>query len=222
MREKDLLKNWLFSTCCLIIFLILNLGLLSCSLQPKQQSQQEGLFQAFAKNPAVLIGASPVVGATDQKIVLLEFSDFQCSYCASVQSSLKQFMTRHGDSVTLVFKHLPIIEMHPEALPAAQASWAAQQQGKFWEYHDSLFAQQEQLGEELYIAIAKELKLNLDQFNQDRRKGLREIAIDLKLAQSLDIQATPFFLLNDIPLRGAVPLEKFEAALAQAKASLIP
>lgn len=129
--------------------------------QQQQQQAQQYLKQQIRENPSSVIGESPVTGATEQKIVLIEFSDFQCPYCANAHQTLKQFMARHQDEVTLVFKHYPLTSIHPEAIPAAKAAWAANQQGKFWQYQDALFAKQNKLGEKLYVALAKKLKLDM-------------------------------------------------------------
>ncbi|MEB3337245.1 MAG: thioredoxin domain-containing protein, partial [Leptolyngbyaceae bacterium] len=182
------------------------------------QSRQS-LLQQMKTNPKQIIGQSPTLGSAAQKIVLVEFSDFQCPFCARASGILKEFMTRHGDEVTLTYKHLPLVSIHPEAMPAAKASWAAAQQGKFWEYHDALFAQQEQLGEALYLATAQALKLNLDKFNRDRKSEAANAAIqqDLAIAEKLGIEGTPFFIMNGETFSGAVPLSELEKILAKVR-----
>lgn len=192
------------------------------SVQAYQQERQEKIqkaaqefLQKMRNNPAEIIGDSPVTGAADKKIVLLEFSDYQCPFCAKAQETVKQFMNKYKDKVTLTYKHLPLISIHPQALPAAKAAWAAHQQGKFWEYHEALFAQQNKLGEELYEEIAKTLKLDIAKFNSARQSNAASIAIqkDLQLAESIGIEGTPFFFINDQSLSGAVELAQMEKAL---------
>ncbi|MDY7024447.1 MAG: DsbA family protein, partial [Cyanobacteriota bacterium] len=92
-----------------------------------------------------------------------------------------------------------------------------QQQGKFWEYQDALFTQQEKLGEDLYLEIATTLQLDLEKFNRDRQSQEATTAIqkDLELAQGLGITGTPFFVMNGETFSGAVELSKMEAVLAQ-------
>ncbi|MCY7367389.1 MAG: thioredoxin domain-containing protein, partial [Chamaesiphon sp.] len=126
----------------------------------QQQAQLEALKQV-RKNTKALIGDSPVMGASDRQIVMLVFSDFQCPFCGTANKSLKEFMAKNKDKVTLVYKHFPLTQIHPEALPAARAAWAANKQGKFWEYHDALFANQAKLGEAFYTETATSLKLDL-------------------------------------------------------------
>lgn len=194
------------------------------SVQTYQQEQQQALSngqQDFLKgmkaNPQSVIGQSPTTGAAAQEIVLLEFSDFQCPFCAKSQDTIKKFIDANNDKVTLVFKHLPLSRIHPEAIPAAQAAWAAQQQGKFWEYHNALFAKQDQLGEDLYLAIARDLNLDLDKFNQDRKSeaAIAALETDIQMARTIGVSGTPFFVMNGEPLSGAVEFSEFEKILAK-------
>lgn len=182
-----------------------------------QQQAQQAFLQEMAANPQGAIGKSPTTGAAEPKIVLLEFSDFECPYCGEVRLTLKQFLARHPQEVTLAYKHFPLSAIHPEAISAAKAAWAALQQGKFWEYHDALFAQQKNLGEELYVATAKDLNLNLAQFNRDRNSQVATQAIgqDMVMAEKLGISGTPFFVMNGEAFSGAVRVSDFEKVLAR-------
>lgn len=189
------------------------------SVQAYQQKQQQQLEQAQNKflqqlkiDPKPVIGTSPTTGAESAKIVLIEFSDFQCPYCAEAHKTLKQFMTKHENEVKLVYKHFPLIPIHPQAMPAALAAFAAKEQGKFWEYQDALFSQQNKLGEELYVAIAKNLNLDLEKFNSDRISENANSAVfsDLRLAEGLGLSGTPFFVMNTESFSGAVQLADLE------------
>lgn len=182
--------------------------------EQQQQAQQAFLHQMKA-NPQGVIGNSPATGSDNKKIVLLEFSDFQCPYCGEAHSRLKQFMANHQREVTLVYKHFPLIAIHPEALPAAKAAWAAGQQGKFWQYHDVLFEQQKKLGEALYVSTAKKLNLDLEQFNRDRASNIVTNAIeqDMAIAQKIGLTGTPFFIMNGEAFSGAVQLSDLETVL---------
>ncbi len=193
--------------------------------QQKQQDQQkksrQSVLQQMQANPKAAIGQSPTQGAQNGKILLVEFSDFQCPYCAKAHETLKEFMAKHGDSVTLVYKHLPLTSIHPNALPAAKAAWAAGQQGKFWQFHNALFENQAQLGEDFYRATAKSLGLDLAKFDRDRASKAAEAAInqDLELAEKLGIDGTPFFVMNGEAFAGAVQLSDLEEAIARTKKS---
>ncbi|MGC9503613.1 DsbA family protein [Baaleninema sp.] len=192
------------------------------SVQAYQQQQQEtaqesrrAVVAEMASDPTSVIGDSPVKGAESREIVMVEFSDFQCPFCAKAHETVNEFMAQYGDRVTLVYKHLPLVSIHPQALPASQAAWAAQQQGQFWEYYDALFENQDRLGEELYVEIATDLGLDLAQFDRDRNsdESLQAIQADLELADELGLNGTPAFFINGEGLSGAVDLAEFEAVL---------
>jgi protein-disulfide isomerase len=193
--------------------------------QQQQQQQQEQARQTFLQdiktNPKALIGESPTNGAAESKIVLIEFSDFQCPYCAKADQTLKQFMAKHQNEVTLVYKHFPLTSIHPQALSAAKAAWAANQQGKFWQYHDALFTQPDKLGEELYLEIAQSLNLDLEQFNRDRNVADTAITQDMQLAEKLGVTGTPFFVMNEEIFSGAMQLSNMEKVLARVSQSQI-
>ncbi|NEQ97799.1 MAG: thioredoxin domain-containing protein [Cyanothece sp. SIO2G6] len=175
--------------------------------QERQQRQQQAEFlQAIKNNPQPFIRSSPTRGAIDPKLLIIEFSDFQCPYCARVHDTLDHFMALHGDAVTLVYKHFPLYQIHPQAMAAARAAWAANRQGKFWPYHDALFAQQDQLSEDLYIQLAADLDLDLEQFNRSRESEMAIASInqDMQLAEELGIAGTPFFVINGEAVSGAI------------------
>jgi protein-disulfide isomerase len=182
----------------------------------QQQAQLEALKQV-RKNTKALIGDSPVMGASDRQIVMLVFSDFQCPFCGTANKSLKEFMAKHKDKVTLVYKHFPLTQIHPEALPAARAAWAANKQGKFWEYHDTLFANQAKLSEAFYMQTATSLKLDLKKFDADRKLADNFIVEDFKLGRKVGVDGTPTFIMNGEVVTGAASLADLEKALAKVK-----
>jgi protein-disulfide isomerase len=185
----------------------------------QQQQQRQSLLEKMKNEPQSFIGESPVFGAKSAKIVMFEFSDFQCPFCGRASGTIKQFMDKHKNEVRLVFKHFPLAQIHSQAIPASKASWAAMKQGKFWEYHDQLFANQNRLGEDLYLEIAQSLNLNVDKFNSDRQSAEAQKAInsDLDLAMQLELTGTPTFVMNGELFSGALDLADFEAKLAQAQ-----
>ena len=167
--------------------------------------QRAGLVRAIGVSPAQYVADSPVFGRQSAKKILFVFADFQCPYCAQVRGALQDFVLSHPD-VSLVYKHYPLTEIHPQAMAAAMASWAAQQQGKFWQFHDILYAHQDRLGDDLYLKAAKELGLNIAKFNADRASSNASAGIkrDLELAEGLGLSGTPFFLLNGQTFSGVV------------------
>ncbi len=165
--------------------------------QKEQRAKQSALIGQLFPVPDQIIGESPVLGKAGDELLVV-FSDFQCPYCAEAQHSLQILQTRKGKGLRLVYKHFPLTQIHPQALPAARAAWAAGRQGKFWEFHDALFSNQAKLGEDLYRQIAQNLGLNLERFTKDRKgeASLQAIGQDLALAERLALQGTPTFLLQ--------------------------
>ena len=188
----------------------------------QQKKQQEIVLGEIKSNPEGVIGKSPKIGSDTQEIVLLEFADFQCPYCADVHHHLRSFIKKHQYEITFVYKHFPLDVIHSEAMPAARASWAAQQQGKFWEFHNALFDQQDQLGESLYNSIAKSLNLDIVKFNRDRKSNAANIAIqkDIRIAERLGIQGTPFLIMNGKAISGVVSAPEMENLLTQVQTHL--
>ena len=185
--------------------------------EKKQQQAQIEALKQVRKNTKALIGDSPVMGASDRQIVMLVFSDFQCPFCATANKSLKEFMAKNKDKVTLVYKHFPLTQIHHEALPAARAAWAANKQGKFWEYHDTLFANQAKLSEAFYTETATSLKLDLKKFDADRKLADNFIVEDFKLGRKVGVDGTPTFIMNGEVVTGAATLADLEKALAKVK-----
>jgi protein-disulfide isomerase len=182
-----------------------------------QQRRIDAVLQSMDR--ATLIGSAPTKGSPNAEVVLIKFSDFQCSYCAVAASEMKTFMNGHESDVLYVYKHFPLNSIHPEATPSAKAAWAAGQQGQFWLYHDGLFAYQERLGEGLYGELAEKIGLDLEQFNRDRNspEAAAAVARDLQLAQDLQLRGTPTFLMNNIMIPGGAPLELFEELVVRLK-----
>ncbi len=165
--------------------------------QEAQRAKQSALIRQLFPVPGQIIRESPVLGKAGD-VLLVVFSDFQCPYCAQAQRTLQTLQSGRGKGLKLVYKHFPLTQIHPQALPAARAAWAAGRQAKFWEFHDALFSNQTKLGEDLYQQIAKNLSLNLESFTRDRKgeASLQAIGQDLALAERLALQGTPTFLLQ--------------------------
>ena len=189
-------------------------------IQAERRAQFQSQFRLSVRtNPDSVIAGSPVKGSSDATaITLIEFSDFQCPFCAQAQGEIQRFMARYGNRVQLVYKHLPLSNIHPQAVPAAAASWAAHEQGKFWPYHDALFRNQDRLGEDLYLELAQENDLDIDQFNRDRNSDAARAALekDVDLASSLEIQGTPTFIMDGVLLEQAPTVANLTAAYKSA------
>ncbi|PZV09671.1 MAG: protein-disulfide isomerase [Leptolyngbya sp.] len=176
----------------------------------------------MSSDRASLIGTSPTKGNPNAAIVLFKFSDFQCPYCAVAAGYMREFVDKHDDDILYVYKHFPLTQIHPEAMPSAKAAWAAGQQGQFWLYHDGLFVNQNRLGEDLYIELAEAMQLDMEQFNRDRGSTEATAAIeqDLALAEQLQLQGTPSFIMNDLLIPGGAPPQLFEEVFNQINAAI--
>ncbi|MCM2264929.1 MAG: DsbA family protein [Desulfuromonadales bacterium] len=149
---------------------------------------------------------SPAKGADDAPVTLTVFSDFQCPYCSRLVPFVDEVLAKNPGKVRVVFKQFPL-RMHNMALPAAMASLAARDQGKFWPMHDLLFANSSQLSEEKLRALAKDAGLDLARFDKDRNsQQLRdEVLRDQGLGQQAGVQGTPTVFLNGKLLRERTP-----------------
>ena len=162
------------------------------------------------------LGKSPAKGPANAPITIVEFSDFQCPFCSKVNPTIKQIETEYKGKVLFAFKHLPI-KFHDKAQLAAEASMAAHEQGKFWEYHDKLFANPEGLDRASLERYAAELKLDLKKFTAalDSGKHKAQIDADLKLADESKTTSTPTFFVNGRRLVGTQPYDAFRMVIEQ-------
>ncbi len=153
----------------------------------------------------VPVGVSPVKGHKDAKITIVEFSDFQCPYCADATENLKKILEEFPDQVRVVFKNFPL-PFHPQARDGSNAALCARDQGDdyFWSMHDYMFANQNMLAVEKLTEKAKELKLELEDFSQclEEKRFDSQIEDDLKLGKSLGVRSTPTLFLNGQLLSG--------------------
>jgi len=154
-----------------------------------------------------------VLGSMDAETSIIVYSDFQCPYCAVAAPQLEQFQVDNADSVNLVFRHLPLIGIHPIAMPAHQAAEAAGLQGKFFEMHDVLFENQQKWATEIATAddflpyaleLAEDLNLDLEQFENDYSDSATQEKIALAYmdaTENIGITGTPsvFITINGIP-----------------------
>jgi len=173
---------------------------------------------AVANAPAprakIEVGQAPVRGPKNAPVTIVEFSDFQCPYCKKAVPTLHEIEKQYGSKVRVAFKHQPL-PFHNNAKLAAIASVAAQEQGKFWEYHDKLFENQQALDRASLERYAGELGLNASKFKSalDSKKLEARVDADAAEAGRSGVQGTPTFFINGQQLVGAQPLERFKALI---------
>lgn len=145
-----------------------------------------------------------VIKAPKEKVVLIEYADFQCPSCAAVYPILKELKVKYKENVTFVFRHLPLIQIHPNAFAAARAAEAASNQGKFWEMHNQLFETQNSWGQlstnqqKVFESYAEDLGLDMTKFKADYASEAVAARInrDVSSATQFSATGTPTFILN--------------------------
>lgn len=165
----------------------------------------------------VALGDAPVRGSEDAVVTIVEWSDFQCPFCNRVSPTLAKIEEEYGDRVKLAFKHMPL-SIHPQAGAAHAASEAAHRQGKFWEMHDRIFANQRDLAVETLEGYAEAIGLDMDQFRNDMKakETAQRINDDLQQAATLGVTGTPSFFINGKFLSGAQPFANFKRVIDEA------
>lgn len=178
--------------------------------------QQAGVSILLQK-PKVVVAHDParLRGNPEAPVVIVEFSDFQCPYCKSVEPTLKKLLAKYEGRVSLAYRDLPLRDIHPQAQLAAEASRCAGEQGKFWEYHDLLLENPNKLTREGLVEQARGLKVDEKQFDSCLSSGKYKAQIeqDLQLGLRAGLTGTPGFLINGNLLSGNLPQEAFERTI---------
>ena len=154
------------------------------------------------------IKGAPMKGAKDAPVTIVQWSDFQCPFCSRVEPTINKVMDDYKGKVRVVWRDLPL-PFHPNALPSAIAARAAGEQGKFWEMHDKLFADQAHEDRATFEKYAQELGLNMGKFKAalDAQKGKEAIEADAAAGGKIGAHGTPAFFVNGKFLSGAQPYE---------------
>ena len=154
---------------------------------------------------AVKVGQEPQIGPANAPVTVVLFTDFQCPFCGKASQMIEKLRSRHGDEVRIVFKHHPMQKLHPEAFFAHEASAGAHAQGKFWAFHDLLFAQKGAMGRAELETLARRAGLDVEKFNADlnRRAHKSIVDADLKQGAALGVTGTPTFFINGRRVVGA-------------------
>jgi protein-disulfide isomerase len=162
----------------------------------------------------VAVGDAPSQGPPDAPVTIVEFSDFECPYCAGAVQTLQRIASEYGDKVRRVFKHNPM-PFHRNAVVAHRAALAAAEEGRFWEMYRLLFANQTQFDRETIRGHAASLGLDLELFDafMSSDAGVAAIQADREQARSLGLYGSPSFFINGRLLPGEQPYEAFKALI---------
>lgn len=204
-----------------IILTVVVLGMIGLFIVSKPKEDSNANFNGDAKQVQT---DDHVRNKGDQKVTLIEYGDFQCPSCAAYYTILKQLETTYSDQVSFVFRHYPIISIHPNAFAAARAAEAASNQGKFFEMHDKLYETQQDWGlvstnqQNLFEGYAEQLGLNMDQFKADYvgEPVATRINRDISSAKQFEVTGTPSFVLNGSKITTPTDKAAFEKVLDEA------
>ena len=173
---------------------------------------KHGIAASLAPYRRSVAALGPARGQSNAAVTIIEFADFQCPFCRQAESSLRSVLANR-----LVFRNLPLEEIHPNARIAAQAGVCADRQGKFWEMHDAMYGDQGSLNPDALKSTAKRLGLDTGRFSTCLTDGSANASLeaDTKAALELGLDGTPSMFINGRPLEGDVPEEKLERIIAE-------
>ena len=203
---KSLSDKWVFVGIGVISLIILLVGVFALS------SDSEPV--AVSREKLVKEG-SQVLGDKDAKVVIVEFSDFQCPACKAAHPIVKRITSEYGKKILFVYLHFPLMVAHQYALKAAEAAEAAGEQGKFWEDHDILFENQENLKTDDLKRYAQDLGLDIKKFEEALNSGKfnGKVTGDMDDGENLEVSSTPTFFINEQMHKGVLPYDQFKELL---------
>lgn len=166
----------------------------------------------------------PSIGPANAPITIVEFSDYQCPYCRRWHEQVYEpLLSAYPGKIKMVYRHLPLTSIHPDAFAAAEAAMCAGDQDAYWPYHEKLFSS-EALGMQTYVQYAQDLSLDMDAFQacMTENKFKEAIEADSDFAVDLGIRSTPTFFINGLAIVGAQPLDVFKQVIDKELAGEIP
>jgi protein-disulfide isomerase len=186
-----------------------------------QVAVNDGELMVMLRPPVIDVSPDParLRGNPKAPVTIVEFSDFSCPFCRKSEAILAELLAKYPDKVKLGYRDFPLRQIHPQAQLAAEASRCAGEQGKYWEYHDLLFANGEKLGRDDLLADARTLKLDDQAFDACLSSGRfkPQVEQDLQLGTRLGVVSTPAFFVNGVFLDGAQSLEVFEKMVKESE-----
>jgi protein-disulfide isomerase len=165
----------------------------------------------------------PALGPSSAPVTIVEFSDFQCPFCRAAEPTLKELRSRYGDKIRIVYMDYPL-PFHNHSMDAARAARCAGEQGKFWPYHDALFADQKKLAPDELKATAQTVGLDGPKFSAclDQSKYIDQVNKDEAAGKQVGVQGTPSFFVNGRFISGAQKPEAFEEIIDEELANSGP
>jgi Na+/H+ antiporter NhaA/protein-disulfide isomerase len=159
-------------------------------------------------------------GSREASVTLLEYGDFECSYCGQAEPVVRELLSAEGDDLSYVWRHLPLSDVHPNAQIAAEAAEAAAAQGAFWEMYDLLLTHQDQLTPRDLRRYAQELELDVERFVEDlrQRRHAARVSEDVASADASGVSGTPTFFVNGRRHQGVYDVETLTRVVRAARA----
>lgn len=185
------------------------------ALKTFDELKKKGGYQLLLAEPRTVVEAKgPTRGPPDAKVTIVEFSDFECPFCSRAEESITQVMDHYAGKIRLVFRHFPL-PMHSNAGKAAEAAACAEEQGKFWEMHKQLFANQSKLSAADLKAHAQAIGVDAAKFAEclDGGKMKAKVDGDQKAGAEAGVSGTPAFFVNGKLLSGAQPFSEFQRVI---------
>ena len=184
----------------------------SGELTPQELFGEDFVPTQSGQKATLATSDDPSLGPRDAKVIIVEFADFQCPYCKEVQPVIKEILRDYGDKILFIYRDFPLADSHPQALMAAIAGQCAHEQGKFWEMHDKIFANQAEITEVNLKTYAVQIGLNSIQFGSclQSEKYLSEIEEDWQAGYDACVRGAPTFFINGYRLAGVIPFNTFE------------
>ena len=146
-----------------------------------------------------------MMGKLNASVILVEYGDFQCPHCGAAYPILKEIEKKFKDSIAFIFRHFPLSESHPMALPAAISAEAAANQGRFWQMHDLIFENQYRLSPQTLLHLAETLKLDMKTFQKDIQNPKLSEKVEANFESGIQsgVNGTPSFYINGSKFNGS-------------------
>lgn len=197
-------------------------GTVAAEAAPTQAAEEQPAPPQIVK---VDNGHLPVLGNNSAKVTIVEFSDFQCPFCKSyIDDTHAQLKEKYIDTgkVKFYFRHFPLTSIHPNAMKSGIAAECANDKGKFWEYHDILFKNQETWSPQTmadasssFVEYAGQLGLSTEEFKSclDSENNKKKVDEDMTAGNKVQVDGTPAFFVNGYRITGAQPFSEFERVI---------
>jgi len=218
----------LFASLFLLVSIVFLAGLIASSGQPTDDNPLAeystdnltsiGLIGKTTQGPATVVTSDdPAFGNAEAALTIVAFEDFQCPFCGEMFPVIREMLAKYETKLRFIYRDFPNVDIHPEALVAAEAGECADEQGKFWPFHDRLYQNQDQLGRTALVRYAEASGLDKVAFTAclDSGKYQDEVVDDLQAGFDAGATGTPTFFFNGYRVTGSLPADVFETIIQQ-------